>query len=116
MSPEKASSRRLALIAGGLCVLFVTGFANAQQARMPDPQEEILTFFYKNPKPERLIGFVEKYEALGKGNWISDPPLAGFLAFVFRTNPTQIEQIIPARLTAQSATTIATALRLAGNQ
>ena len=113
---ECSWARRWMLIAASFFLLPGTMLATAQQARPPDPNEELFTFFYKNARPEKLVGFIEKYDATANGKWEAYPPFAGFFAIVFRTHPAQIERIVPARLTAQSATAIAAALRLAGNQ
>jgi hypothetical protein len=92
--------------------------ATAQQPQdQGTSSDALMTNFYKDPRPERLIGFFEKFQTLPAAqNWQAYPPVAGFLAFVFRANPSQVGKLIPARLDAKGAETIAAALRLSGSQ
>jgi hypothetical protein len=108
-----------------VCVLMLLGAAalpptasaaRAQQAQKPGDQDQLMMFFYKDPRPERLIGFFEKLDAELPGKWDAYPSAAGFFAFVFRKYPDRVEQLIPARLNPQSAATIAAALQMSGNQ
>ena len=77
-------------------------------------------YFYQDPRPERLLGMIEKWQSdtsQWKSNpqWMSYPPLIGFLAVIFRDYPTWIEKLIPSTLTPSSATALAGALRLSGD-
>jgi hypothetical protein len=76
----------------------------------------LLTFFYKDPRPERLIGFIEKYDAPpAERKWEAYPPAAGFFAFIFRKHPDWIERLVPARLNARMGETLTAAMWLAGS-
>lgn len=89
----------------------------AAQQPQPTPSDTLLTTFYQDPRPERLFGFWQQFQALPSAqSWEAYPPVAGFLAFVFRADPGQVEKLIPAKLDAKSAQTIAAALRLSGDQ
>jgi len=91
--------------------------ASAQQPPQSSPVDTLLTTFYKDPRPERLTGLITQLQALPNAqNWQAYPPLAGFLAFVFRAHPDQIAKLIPAKLDAKSAETISAALRMSGQQ
>lgn len=79
--------------------------------------QDLLTYFYKDPRPDRLHGFVEALgNSPGGGNWMAYPPVTGFLAVIFRTHPDAIKRLIPAQLNSKTSETIAAALRLSGNQ
>ncbi|MGA7325756.1 MAG: hypothetical protein WBX25_15025 [Rhodomicrobium sp.] len=81
------------------------------------PVEELVSYFYTDPRPERLYGFMDQFEGLvGKENWGAYPPLVGFFAVVFSAHPDQIERLLPAVFTPKSAVTLANALRLSGAQ
>jgi hypothetical protein len=76
-----------------------------------------MMYFYADPQVERLVGFVERYDsAATEANLGAYPALAGFLAAVFRAYPDKIERLVPAQLTPRSASAIAAALRLSGNE
>jgi hypothetical protein len=82
----------------------------------PDQIQELSTFFYKNPRPERLVGFLEAYARRAPPEkWDPYPPVAGLLAFVFKAHPDWIDRLLPAQLDPKTAPTIAAALRLSGN-
>ena len=77
---------------------------------------DLFKSFYQDPRPERLVGFIDKWQSAPAGaNWIAYPPLAGFLAIVFRTHPDWIEKLVPPTLNRKTATTLITALHLASN-
>jgi hypothetical protein len=107
------------LSAAALCLTFllIVNVANAQQAQAPPESiREPVLYFYKDPRPERLVGFVQMFASQAPPDrWDPYPPIAGLLAFVFRANPDWIDRLIPAQLDAKTAPTIAAALRLAGN-
>jgi hypothetical protein len=94
----------------------VGGTAAAQPVRTPTPQEELMMFFYKNPQPQRLVGFLEQHGASYPTKWDAYPGVAGFFAFIFRSQPAWIERLVPSRLNPPSATTVTAALRLSGQQ
>jgi hypothetical protein len=92
--------------------------AAAQQPQaQATPSDTLLTTFYKDPRPERLIGFFDQLRTMPAAeSWEAYPPVAGFYAFVFRTHPNDIDKLIPQAPDARAAETIAAALRLSGNQ
>jgi hypothetical protein len=100
---------------------FATISAAAQQSLRPEssftPQEradnDFMIYFYKDARPERLVGFLDKF---GNTNtdWNAFPPLAGFFAVVFRAHPDWIDRLVPANVSANTAQTIMAALQLAG--
>ena len=98
--------------------LRAVSFPVAQALPVPvESTEELLTFFYKDPRPERLVGFFERFESSpASGNWEAYPPMAGFFAAVFRAHPDQVESLLPDRFNQKSAMTIAAALRLSDNE
>jgi hypothetical protein len=110
----------LAVLAGifSVCAFLLPLRAIAQQPQaQAAPNDTLLTTFYKDPRPERLIGFLEQLQrSPAAQSWEAYPPVAGFLAFVFRSHPEDIEKLIPGRLDAKVAEAIAAALRLSGNQ
>jgi hypothetical protein len=103
-------------ISSGGVLSLTTSIANAQQTLKPSAQDELIMFFYKDPRPERLIGFFEQFDAEHPAKWDAYPAVAGLLTVVFRKSPDRIEQLVPRRLNPQSAATIAAALRMAGNE
>ena len=101
-----------ALAALGAGILLAPTSAAAQQGL-----ESRFTYYYKDPRPERLIGFFDDYQKLPAAQQPGAyPPVAGFFAIIFRGHPEQIDKLIPARLNPKSAETLAAALRLSGNQ
>ncbi len=109
----------LALVVMSFCALpLVRSGATAQQpAPPPASGEPLLGSFYKDPRPERLIGFLDRVAvspALQNRN--AYPLIAGFYAAVFRSHPDDIEKLVPRSLDAKTAETIAAALRLSGNR
>jgi hypothetical protein len=98
--------------------LFIVGAAADQvTAQSHDSIEELIKFFYKDPRPARLVGALERYEtAAPPGKWDPFPPVVGFFAVAFRAYPDKIETFIPVHLSPKMADTIASALQLAGNQ
>jgi hypothetical protein len=76
----------------------------------------LLISFYKDPRPERLAGFFEQFDAEHAARWDAYPAVAGFFAVVFREHPDHIERLVPARLDPRSAAALAAALRMSGNQ
>jgi hypothetical protein len=109
--------RWLAALAAILaCTLLVPIGAAAQQMQAA-PGDTLLTTFYKDPRPERLVGFLDQLRAMPAAqSWEAYPPVAGFYAFVFRKFPADVEKLMPQAPDAKVAETIAAALRLSGNQ
>jgi hypothetical protein len=109
--------RLTALAAIWTCVLLLAVPAAAQQPQaQPSPNDTLLTTFYKDPRPARLVGFFDQLRSMPVAqSWEAYPPVAGFFAFVFRTYPNDIDKLIPQAPDAKTAETIAAALRLSGN-
>jgi hypothetical protein len=104
-----------ALAAVCACALLLAVPAAAQQVQT-SPNDTLLTTFYKDPRPERLVGFLDQLRSMPAAqSWEAYPPVAGFYAFVFRTHPNDIDRLIPEAPDARAAETIAAALRLSGN-
>jgi hypothetical protein len=114
--PEARPFRQLAILTlAGLSAGLVQLAAFAQQSDTK-PLDDLFTSFYQDPRPERLLGFVDRWQsASSKDNWVTYPPLAGFLAMVFRDHPDWIEKVVPAKPSPKTATTLMAALNLVGN-
>jgi hypothetical protein len=77
--------------------------------------EADVTYFYKNPSPERLAKIMVFLNTLSlPDKWSAQAPTIGFLAAAFQRYPTDIEKMIPAGLSPTMQGIIATSLRLAG--
>lgn len=100
------------------CIVFLQTSVQARAQQLSaDAPERLVTFFYQDPRPERLIGFIEKFDSLPVSQrWQSYPPTAAFLAVVFRAHPDQIERLLPAKVNARSAAMVVAALQLSGNR
>jgi hypothetical protein len=87
----------------------------AQQAMTPQDRadNDLMVYFYSNPRPERLVGFLERIEK-GNPEWSAYPPIAGFFAVLFRRNPDWIGKLVPAHFDAKTAAAITAALQLSG--
>jgi hypothetical protein len=101
-----------------VCALPVPVRAAGQQ---PGPQaapgDALMTTFYQDPRPERLIGFLDRLRTSSAVHARDAYPLiAGFYAVAFRAHPDAIEKLIPQQLDAKIAETVAAALRLSGNR
>lgn len=102
----------------GICLSLVVCPAFGQKERSVSTQDlvTLATYFYKDPRPERLDGFLDKFEAAPEARRLQAyPPVAGFLAVVFRASPDWIEKLTPTSLTPEMADTLVAALRLSGN-
>jgi hypothetical protein len=100
------------------CALLLPTGAAAQQvpraqAASGDP---LLGTFYRDPRPERLVGFLDRLQASPTLESTSYALIAGFYAAVFRRYPADIERLIPQSLEAKTAETVSAALRLSGNR
>ena len=81
-----------------------------------DKQQDVVTYFYKDPRPERLIGFLGTLAESSAGdNWMAYPPIAGFLAVVFRAHPDAVTKLFPERPSPQTADTLRAAAQLSGS-
>jgi hypothetical protein len=99
-----------------LLLLLTAVPAHAQQAPLlPEEIKEVSTYYYKEPRAGRLVGFLERFDASPR-SWDAYPYLAGLFAVVFRANPGEVDRLISGNINAKSATTISAALRLASNQ
>jgi hypothetical protein len=107
-----------ALAAICACALLLPlGAAAQQQPQAPvAPGDPLLGTFYKDPRPERLFGFLERLQTSPVLDRNAYPLIAGFYAAVFRGHPDDIEKLIPQSLDAKTAETVAAALRLSGNR
>src|SRR5262249_29348713 len=107
-----------ALAASCACVLLLPLRAAAQQQPQAPvaPGDPLLGTFYKDPRPERLFGFLERLQTSPVLDRNAYPLIAGFYAAVFRGHPDDIEKLIPQSLDAKTAETVAAALRLSGNR
>jgi hypothetical protein len=100
------------------CALLLPIRAAAQQpGAQAAPGDTLLTTFYQDPRPERLIGFLDRLQTSpSMQNRDAYPLIAGFYAVVFRNHPDVVEKLMPRSLDAKTAETIAAALRLSGNR
>ncbi len=74
-----------------------------------------MTFFYKNPSPERVAKLVVFFNTLNQPDKPSaQPPTIGFLAAAFQKYPADTDKMIPDGLSATMQGIIAISLRLAG--
>jgi len=97
-------------------VLLTANVAVAQTQGPPDPAEKLMMFFYADPRPERLVGFFDEFGKLpGLRNWQAYQPIVGLFAVVFRSHPSWIDRLIPAKPDAKTIETLAVALRLSSN-
>jgi hypothetical protein len=77
--------------------------------------EADMTFFYKNPSPGRVSEIILYFDTLVRSNRPSaEPPTIGFLAAAFQKYQGDIDKMIPDGLSTTMQWTVATALRLAG--
>jgi hypothetical protein len=80
------------------------------------PASEVdMTYFYKNPSPERVAKLVVYFNTLNQPDKRSaQPPTIGFLAAAFQRYPSDIDKMIPEGLSTTMQGIVATSLRLAG--
>jgi hypothetical protein len=82
----------------------------------PPASDADMTYFYKNPSPERVAKIVVYFNTLNQPDKPGvQPPMIGFLAAAFQRYPTDIDKMIPEGLSATMQGTVATSLRLAGH-
>ena len=89
----------------------------AQQRPAPNADHELLTYFYKDPRPERLTGFLARFQETPVAEQPSAfPALTGFFAAVCTAHPDKFPSMVPANLKPKTAVAIAAAVRLCGNE
>ena len=94
-----------------LCVVLMTGCANAQQ--VSGPAADPLAFFYTNPQPQRLVEIFTDVQKRALP-WNAYPPLTGLAAVVFKLHPEEIDQLVPAIKDVKAAYALIAASRLSG--
>jgi hypothetical protein len=104
-----STTRRPLAVAAALLLLWITSAVAVPNDRSRD----LVTYFYKDPRPERLLGRTADL-AGATPSWIAYPPLVGFFAVVFHAHPDWIDRLMPDRLDPRMAETIAAALRVSG--
>ncbi len=98
-------------------LLAVAGAAAQQPTPQAAPGDSLLSTFYQDPRPERLVGFLDRLRASPSlQNRDAYPLIAGFYAVVFRSHPDLVEKLMPQSLDARIAETMAAALRLSSNR
>ena len=102
-------------IAAFLVLMLLAALPCRAQSAAPDAKAtaDVLTYFYTDPRPERLVGYFERYERASSG-WASFPPGIGFYAVVFRGHPDWIGRLMPVKPSPTGAEALAAALRLGG--
>lgn len=122
MSPGRSCwnsfERALLTLCGTICVLvFVLSEVGPSQAQTSAASaRDLLTYFYEDPRPERLIGYLESIEQLPEfQDWRAYPPVAGSFAVIFADHPDWIEKLFPDRAGPKVVETLVAALRLSGN-
>lgn len=91
------------------CPLAVGAAQEAPTNKSAD--EDVMMFFYRDPRPERLLGFLERFDKEDY-SWASHPPLAGFFGAVFGRHPEWIDRLVPAAPSGRLAETLRAAVRL----
>jgi hypothetical protein len=89
--------------------------ALAQQALTSQERADadLILHFYDDPRPERLVGFLERFAKTTR-DWSAYPPVVGLFAVVFRAHADWIDKLIPATPDAKTAEAITAALQLSG--
>lgn len=105
---------RAALLGRALLLIFsVTSPASAQQPARPTKLDLLVTFFYKDPQPERLVGIFTTLQSQSS-EWGAYPPVAGLFAGLFKLHPDWIDRLSPSAPDPKAASTLVAALRLSG--
>jgi len=99
-----------------ICIVaFMLGAAGPSSAQ-PAAEADPLVYFYKDPRPDRLVGLLESTGRRPKfQNWQAYPPLAGFFAVIFAADPASIDKLVPQSLDPMLVEALAAALQLSGN-
>lgn len=99
-----------------LALLLTIGASHAEPiSQTPDQtsDNELFLYYYRDPRPERLVGYLERYAR--NTDWIAFPPVVGLFAVVFREHPDWTDRLMPSHFDARSADTVDAALQLSGN-
>jgi hypothetical protein len=105
--------RRRDLIIGVSAAMVLMVEARAQPQSQLPLDDDLFLHFYNNPKPARLVGFLERYQERAP-SWNAFPPVTGFFAVVFRRNLDWIDRLVPDHPDSRTAVAINAALRLSG--
>jgi hypothetical protein len=92
-------------------VVLMTCSATAQQAS--GAQADSLAFFYRDPRPQRLVEIFTDVQNRALP-WGAYPPVTGLLAAVFKLHPEQIDQLVPSVKDVKAAYALTAAARLSG--
>jgi hypothetical protein len=104
------------IIAVIVALVLTMGVSDAGQVNQTPEQaadSDLFLNYYKNPRPERLVGFLDRYAK--NTDWSAFPPIVGFFAVIFREHPDWIERLMPAHFDASSAEAVDAALLLSGS-
>lgn len=86
-------------------------------APQPAPDGDLLTYFYKDPRPERLTGFLARFQDTPIAERPQAfPALSGFFAAICIAHPGRFPGMVPADLKPKTAAAISAAVRLCGNE
>jgi hypothetical protein len=96
-------------LAASACPLDAAAAEEAPRKKVVD--EDVMTFFYRDPKPERLLGFLEKIDK-NAHSWMFYPPFVGFFCVVFSQYLEWIDRLVPVTLSGRLAEALRAAFRL----
>lgn len=114
-NPVATSRFRLLWSATVALALALTAGAATAQQRL-SPSQELITYYYKDPRPERLVGYFGTFgELAAAARPHSYVPITGFFAVVFRDSPEWIDRLVPADLNPLNAEALFVALQLSGH-
>jgi hypothetical protein len=105
--------RLLPLVVGLVFILNHPAVAQPARTSQDSIDDDLFVHFYNDPRPERLLGFLDRYGKRAP-SWNAFPPAVGFFAVVFRRHPDWIDRLVPAHFDARTAEAIVAALRLSG--
>lgn len=90
--------------------------SSPRQSPAPNADHELLTYFYKDPRPERLTGFLARFQETPVAEQPQAfPALTGFFAAICVAHPDKFPRMVPADLKPKTAAAIAAAVRLCGS-
>jgi len=90
-----------------------TCVAEAEPPSRPPDLNNVLGFFYKDPRPERLTEIFVSMQNQSL-DWKAYPPVVGLFAGVFSLHPDWIERLTSNAPDAKAASTLLAAMRLCG--
>jgi hypothetical protein len=97
-------------------ICFYSGRASTAEAQPMPSYGAAVTYFYKNPKPERVAEILAAFNTSPQSaNPRDQPAMEGFLAGAFQRFPNSIGTMIPPGLLPASTWVTAVALHLAGD-